>query len=47
MISLMHSVLTKRGRAMHTIQTHLMNILKEDIANWDEPENTKRVRNPK
>lgn len=43
--SLVHELLTKRGKAMHTIQNHLMNSLKDGCSNWDEPEQLKHVGN--
>ncbi|KAI9924226.1 hypothetical protein MW887_007176 [Aspergillus wentii] len=39
---LVHSIITRRGRAMHLIQNRLMDIMGPDRQDWDELENLKQ-----
>lgn len=41
--SLVHAILTKRGKAMHLIQNRLFHCMGPGRSAWKEPEHTKRV----
>lgn len=45
-VSVVHAILTNRGKAMHLIQKRLSDCMGEGRLSWDEPEHIKRVIPP-